>query len=71
MDNVRRDVALTAGKHRIEVTTTDDSSHAPIQVRLAWVTPQAREQTFRQAIELAAHAKKHVLGRHRCWVSLV
>ena len=61
LDNVRRDVALTAGKHRIEVTTTDDSSHAPVQVRLAWVTPQARELTFRQAIELTAHAKKVVV----------
>ena len=61
LDNVRRDVALAAGKHRIEVTASDDSSHAPIQVRLAWVTPQAREQTFRQAIELAAHAKKVVI----------
>jgi beta-glucosidase len=61
LDNVRRDVTLTAGKHRIEVTTTDDSSRAPIQVRLAWVTPQAREQNFRQAIELASHAKKVVV----------
>src|SRR4030088_3040631 len=33
LDNVRRDVTLTAGKHRIEVWTTDDSSRAPIQVR--------------------------------------
>lgn len=61
LDDVRRDVALTAGKHRIEVTTTDDSSRAPIQVRLAWVTPPAHEQSFRQAIELASHAKKVVV----------
>jgi beta-glucosidase len=61
LDDVRRDVALTAGKHRVEVMTTDDSSRAPIQVRLAWVTPQAHEQSFRQAIELASHAKKVVV----------
>jgi beta-glucosidase len=61
LDDVRRDVTLTAGKHRIEVWTTDDSSRAPIQVRLAWVTPQAREQGFWQAIELASHAKKVVV----------
>jgi beta-glucosidase len=61
LDDVRRDVTLSAGKHRIEVTTADDSSHAPIQVRLAWVTPQAHEQSFRQAIELASHAKKVVV----------
>jgi beta-glucosidase len=58
LDDVRRDVSLSAGKHRIEVKTTDDSSRAPIQVRLAWVTPQARDQAFRQAIDLASHAKK-------------
>jgi beta-glucosidase len=61
LDDVRRDVTLSAGKHRVEVTTTDDSSRAPIQVRVAWVTPQAREQNFRQAIELASHAKKVVV----------
>jgi beta-glucosidase len=61
LDDVRRDVTLTEGKHRIEVWTTDDSSRAPIQVRLAWVTPQAREQSFRQAIEVASHAKKVVV----------
>jgi beta-glucosidase len=61
LDNVRRDVALTAGKHRIQVTMADDSSRAPIQVRLAWVTPQTREQNFRQAIELASHAKRVVV----------
>jgi beta-glucosidase len=61
LDDVRRDVTLSAGKHRVEVTTTDDSSRTSIQVRLAWVTPQAREQNFRQAIELASHANKVVV----------
>jgi beta-glucosidase len=61
LDNVRRDVTLSVGKHRIEVTTSDDSSRKPIQVRLAWVTPQVREQNFQRAIDLAAHAKKVVI----------
>jgi beta-glucosidase len=61
LDNVRRDVTLSAGKHRIEVTTSDDSSRKPIQARLAWVTPPLREQNFQHAIDLAAHAKKVVI----------
>lgn len=61
LNNVRRDVFLTAGKHRIEVSTWDDSSRAPVQVRLAWVTPEARAQTFREAVELGARAKKVIV----------
>jgi beta-glucosidase len=54
-------VMLTAGRHRIEVATSDDTSRAPVQVRLAWVTPQAREATFREAVELGKHAKKVIV----------
>jgi beta-glucosidase len=61
LNNVRRDVGLTAGKHLVEVTTSDDSSLAPVQVRLAWVTPEAREATFREAVELGKHAKKTIV----------
>lgn len=61
LNNVRRDVVLTAGKHLVEVTTSDDSSRAPVQVRLAWVTPEAREATFREAVELGKHAKKTIV----------
>ncbi len=61
LNNVRRDVALTAGKHSIEVLTTDDTSHVPIQIRLNWVTPQQREANYRHAVETAAKAKKAVV----------
>lgn len=68
LNNVRRDVALSAGAHTIEVTTADDTSGAPVQVRLAWVTPEAREATFREAVELGKHAKKVIVfawARHK------
>jgi beta-glucosidase len=61
LDNVRRDVSLTAGKHRVEVMTESDSSHRPVQVRLAWMTPAQRAQNLREAIDLASHAKKVVV----------
>ncbi|WP_375188165.1 beta-glucosidase [Sphingobium yanoikuyae] len=61
LNNVRRDVELTAGKHSIEVTTGADTSHAPIQIRLSWVTPQQREANYRHAVETAAKAKKAVV----------
>jgi len=41
-----RDIALTAGKHRIEVSMSSDTSHAPVQIRLAWMTPETRETNF-------------------------
>ncbi|RRN64166.1 beta-glucosidase [Caulobacter sp. 602-1] len=61
LNNVRRDVELTAGEHALEITTSDDTSRAPVQLRLNWVTPQAREATYRQAVETAANAKKVVV----------
>jgi beta-glucosidase len=61
LNNVRRDVELTAGKHHIEVMTRDDTSHAPVQVRLNWVTPQDREANYRDAVATAAKARKAVV----------
>ena len=61
LNNVRREVALTAGEHTIEVSTSDDTSRAPVQVRLAWVTPEAREANFREAVELGKKARKVVI----------
>lgn len=61
LDNVRRDVELSAGAHRIEVTTASDTSHAPVQVRLAWVTPEQHERNFNDAIAVAARAKKVII----------
>jgi beta-glucosidase len=50
LDNIRRAVQLTAGKHAIEVVTSVDTSNAPVQVRLNWMTPEAREAAHREAL---------------------
>ena len=61
LDNIRRAVQLTAGKHAIEVVTSVDTSNAPVQVRLNWMTPQAREAAHAEAIEAARHAQTAVV----------
>ncbi len=61
LNNVRRFIDLTAGKHSIKVTTSDDTSHAPVQVRLNWVTPKQREENYRHAVETAGKAPKAVV----------
>jgi beta-glucosidase len=43
LDDVRRAVQLTAGPHAIEVSTSTDSSNAPVQVRLNWYIPEQRK----------------------------
>lgn len=58
LNNVRRRVKLTRGEHLIEVSTYNDTSGAPIQVRLAWVTPAMREANRAQALAAARQAKK-------------
>jgi beta-glucosidase len=57
LDNVRRAVDLTAGPHAIEVTTSLDSSKAPVQVRLSWYTPEQRKADHEAAITAAKNAK--------------
>jgi beta-glucosidase len=61
LDNVRRLVKLAAGAHKIEVEATADSSGAPVQVRLAWVTPQMKKAAFDAAVDAARHAKTAVV----------
>jgi beta-glucosidase len=61
LDNVRRAVQLTRGAHKIEVSTSVDTSNAPVQIRLNWMTPQAREQAHAAAIEAARNAKTAVV----------
>ncbi len=56
LDNVRRAVQLTAGKHAVEVVTSVDTSNAPVQVRLNWMTPEARQQAHAAAIAAAKSA---------------
>ncbi len=56
LDNVRRSVQLTAGRHSIEVATSIDTSNAPMQVRLNWLTPQDRDRDHADAIVAARKA---------------
>jgi len=57
---MRRMAKLSRGEHLIEVSTYNDTSGAPVQVRLAWVTPAMREANRAQALAAARSAKKVV-----------
>ena len=61
LDNVRRAVDLTAGPHQIEISTSSDTSGAPVQVRLSWYTPEQRKADREHAVEAAKHAKVAVI----------
>ncbi|ABF41111.1 glycoside hydrolase, family 3-like protein [Candidatus Koribacter versatilis Ellin345] len=61
LDNVRRAVDLTAGAHKVEITTSDDTSKAPVQMRLNWYTPQQRQADHDAAIAAAKKAKTAVV----------
>jgi beta-glucosidase len=61
LDNVRRAVELTAGPHAIEISTSPDSSNAPVQVRLNWYAPEQREADHTAAIAAAKSAKVAVV----------
>jgi beta-glucosidase len=61
LDNVRRAVELTAGPHAIEISTSPDTSKAPVQVRLSWYTPEQRQADHEHAIAAAKNAKVAVV----------
>jgi beta-glucosidase len=61
LDNVRRAVELTAGPHAIEISTSPDTSNAPVQVRLNWYTPEQRQADHEAAIAAAKSAKVAVV----------
>jgi beta-glucosidase len=61
LDNVRRAIELTAGPHPIEISTSPDSSNAPVQVRLSWYTPEQRQADHDGAIAAAKNAKVAVV----------
>jgi beta-glucosidase len=56
LDNFRRAVTLTAGAHEITVNASGDTSNAPEQVRLSWVTPEDRARNHAAAIAAAKEA---------------
>jgi beta-glucosidase len=53
LDNVRRRITLTAGAHALSLESKADSSGDSVQVRLAWVTPEARAHEFAAAVDAA------------------
>jgi beta-glucosidase len=57
LDNVRRAVELTVGRHTIEIKTSPDGSNASVQVRLNWYTPEQRKADRTAAIAAAKNAK--------------
>lgn len=61
LDNVRRSLELSAGKHTLHVDLSPDGSGAPAQVRLNWMTPEAREQKHAEAIAAARTAHTAVV----------
>jgi beta-glucosidase len=68
LDNVRIERTLTAGPHTIRVSVKGDDSGAPVQVRLAWVTPEQTAANRAAAVEAARKAKTAVVfvwGRDR------
>ena len=61
LDNVRRAVQLTRGTHQVSVEITGDTSNAPAQVRLNWMTPERRQADHAAAISAAKSAKVAVV----------
>jgi len=61
LDNVRRSVQLSAGKHEIKIDLTGDTSGNPEQIRLSWVTPTQRGQNRQAAIDAARAAHTAVV----------
>ena len=61
LDNVRRAVDLSAGKHSLKVELSPDTSGAPAQIRLNWMPPAAREQRHAEAVAAARSAHTAVV----------
>jgi beta-glucosidase len=61
LDNVRRAMQLKAGPHQISVEISGDTSSAPEQVRLNWVTPEQRKRNHQAAIDAAKNAHTAVV----------
>jgi beta-glucosidase len=61
LDNVRRELQLTAGAHQLNVRVKAEAADQPVQVRLAWVPPSQRSADYEEAINAAAHASKAIV----------
>ena len=68
LNNARVKIEMKAGAHPITVTTTGETFGNPVQVRLAWVTPEQEKANYEAAIAAAKKARKAVVfawGRDR------
>ena len=68
LNNARTRVDLKAGAHTLTVSTTGEAYGNPVQVRLAWVTPDQEKTNYTAAIAAAKSARKAVVfvwGRDR------
>ncbi len=61
LDNIRVALDLTAGSHAVTLSVTGDTSNHPEQVRLNWMTPDARQADHDAAIAAAKAAKVAVV----------
>jgi beta-glucosidase len=61
LDNLRAAMELSAGPHRIEIEVNPDTSNAPVQVKVTWVTPRQQQENYLAAIEAARHARTAVV----------
>ena len=61
LDNLRVSIHLTAGAHPLHVTVEPDSSDAPTQIRLSWVTPKQRRSNHDAAVAAARQARMAIV----------
>jgi len=61
LDDVRRAVHFTKGSHSIVLTEQGDASGRPVQIRLNWMPPAARERDYQAALDAARQAGKVVV----------
>ena len=59
-DNGRGTVRLSAGAHRIELTA-NSTGEAPLSIRFAWITPEARRAGIDAAVAVAKSARTAVV----------
>lgn len=61
LDNVRIEKSLKVGPHAVTIAVTGDASGAPVQVRLAWVTPDQQSADYAAAVRAAKTARTAIV----------
>lgn len=61
LDNLRKPIDLAAGEHSIEVSVGPDTSDAPAQIRLNWISETERQRNRDAAIAAAKDSKTAVV----------